>query len=67
MILAKTAINEAKKKMFGLQIMILDVFSINKIALKLYQKLGFREYERLKRGIIYKGKYIDKIKMVLRF
>ncbi len=63
--LGKAIIEEAKKKIKGLRIIILDVFAINKKAKKLYQKLGFREYGVLKEGILYKGKYIDEVKMVL--
>lgn len=63
--LARTIIEEAKKKIKGLKIIILDVFVINEKAKKLYQKLGFKEYGRLSKGIFYKGKYIDEVKMVL--
>lgn len=62
--LAKTIIDEAKKKITGLKMIILGVFEPNKIGLNLYKKLGFKEYGRLPKGIFYKGKYIDEVKMV---
>ncbi|MFN4212837.1 MAG: GNAT family N-acetyltransferase [Microgenomates group bacterium] len=63
-VLAKTIIEEAKKKIAGLKMIILDVFEINKVAQNLYKKLGFIEYGRLKGGILYKGNFIDEQKMV---
>ncbi len=65
--LVKTVIEEAKKKITGLKMIILDVFAVNKIALNLYKKFGFKEYGRLPEGIFYKGKYIDELKMVYYF
>lgn len=65
--LTKTIIKEAKKKITGLRMIILDVFEPNKIGQNLYKKLGFVEYGRLPQGIFYKGKYIDEVKMVYYF
>lgn len=63
--LAKTIIEEAKNKITGLKMVVLDVYGINNRAINLYRKLGFKEYGVLKAGIFYKGKYIDEVKMVL--
>ncbi len=63
--LAKTIIEEAKKKIAGLKMIVMDVFEPNKIAQSLYKKLGFKEYGRLPEGVLYKGRYVDEVKMVL--
>lgn len=62
--LAKTIIAEAKKKIAGLKMIILDVFEPNKIGQNLYKKLGFKEYGRLSQGVFYEEEYADEIKMV---
>ena len=64
-ILGKTIIEEAKKKIAGLKTVILDVYSLNTNAQNLYQKLGFKEAGRLPKKILYRGQYIDEIKMYL--
>lgn len=60
--LAQLTINEAKHKM-NLSLITLEVFALNEVALKLYQKLGFLEYGRLPNGLKYQGKFIDAILM----
>src|SRR3989344_4668458 len=47
-------IQEAKQSL-GIKQVILEVFANNKIAYKLYLKLGFQKYGRLPKGILYKG------------
>lgn len=64
--LAKITIKEAKQKMTGLKIITLNVFHKNKIAQKLYEKLGFKQVGRIPKAILYKNKYIDKIIMYLK-
>lgn len=51
------------KEYMGLKMVKLGVFAINEKALKLYQKLGFVEYGKLPKGLLYKGEYIDHIFM----
>lgn len=51
------------KEYMGLKMVKLGVFAINEKALKLYQKLGFVEYGKLSKGLLYKGEYIDHIFM----
>lgn len=41
----------------------LSVFSINRPALGLYRKMGFRPEGRLRGHLFYKGKYVDKLLM----
>ena len=47
----------------GLKIAKLDVFSDNIPARKLYEKVGFIEYGKLKDGFFRKDKFSDKIEM----
>lgn len=63
--LAKTAIEEAKHKISGLKIITLIVFGANQIAINLYKKLGFKECGRLPDGLLYKGDYMDEVRMYL--
>jgi len=63
--LGRAIIEEAKKKIKGLKMVILDVFSLNTKAQSLYQKLGFKEAGRLPKKILYRGSYIDEVKMYL--
>ena len=62
-LMTKLILEEAKRKLEGLKIVQLRAFSVNKKAINLYKKFGFREYGRLPRGIFYKGKYIDDVLM----
>ena len=61
--LGKTIIEEAKKKITGLKMIILGVYSLNINAQNLYKKLGFKEASCLPKTILYRGSYIDEIKM----
>jgi len=63
--LGKTIIEEAKKRIAGLKMIILDVYSLNTTAQNLYKKLGFKDAGCLSKTILYRGQYIDEIKMYL--
>lgn len=54
---------EEAKNLKGLKIITLTMFGFNDIAKKLYEKMGFREYGRLPKGIIYKGDFVDYVYM----
>jgi len=57
--LLQTCMEKAKE--IGIEIVTLDVYADNERAIKIYKKLGFKEFGRLKRGIKREGKYIDNI------
>ncbi len=59
-------IEEAKKNLTGLKIIILGVFANNPIAQSLYKKLGFIQYGNLPEGIKHKDKYVDHLEMYLK-
>lgn len=62
-ILMEKVIEESKKNLPDLKIITLTIFGTNKVAFKMYQKFGFREYGRLPKGAMHKGKFIDYIYM----
>ncbi len=62
-ILMREVIKESKRKLSGLTKIILDVFSINTKARRLYTKLGFRQYGVLPKGLRYKGKLTPEVLM----
>ena len=47
----------------GLKILILDVFATNRVAITLYEKIGFKEVGRIPKGIYRDGNYIDIVRM----
>lgn len=61
--LMRTAIEEAKKRISGLRLIILRVYEPNAPARALYEKIGFAEYGRLPGGLKYKEKFYDMIEM----
>lgn len=61
--LAKVALTESVKKIPGLKIFVLNVYSPNTIAQQLYKKLGFIECGRIPKSVWFKGEYLDTIKM----
>lgn len=63
--LSRQVIDEAKKNIPGLKIIKLNVYEPNTKAQKLYEKLGFKEFGRLPKGIKYKGEYYDEIEMYM--
>jgi RimJ/RimL family protein N-acetyltransferase len=64
--LSQTAIIEAKERIPGLRLIILDVFEPNQIGQDLYRKLGFVQSGRLPGGVWHIDKYVDKIQMYLK-
>lgn len=62
-LLMKKVLEEAKKNIIGLQIITLGVFGNNPVAKQLYEKMGFREYGLLPKGILHKGEWVDHIYM----
>ncbi len=65
-LLMKLLIEEAAATFTGLQMVILEVFGNNTVAMNLYRKLGFVEYGRLPNGIIHRDQLVDAVLMVLR-
>lgn len=63
-LLAKTAIDEAKKKL-KLKMLVLGIYEGNTVAKRLYYKLGFKDCGLIPEGILYKGKYIGHGQMYL--
>ena len=55
------AIAYAKK--YGIRLVLLDVFLLNKKAVKLYKKFGFREVGRVPQRVRYNNKYETSIIM----
>jgi RimJ/RimL family protein N-acetyltransferase len=60
--LFKKVMEEGIKK-FKLRIVVLDVFTRNKIAQNLYKKMGFQKIGSIEGGAKYYGKYEDEIIM----
>jgi len=64
--LMKKILAETQKNIENLEIITLSVFSDNKPAIHLYQKLGFKQYGLLPNGVMRKGKYADSIEMYFK-
>ena len=60
--LMKSLISQAKT--MNLKILTLEVYSTNKRAIHVYEKLGFKETGRIPKGLFRNGKYIDQVVMV---
>ena len=60
--LIKTAEAQAKK-LKKLQLLILEVFSNNKVAISLYKKCGYKIWGRLGKSVNHKGKLVDMVYM----
>lgn len=56
-------LEEAQKNITGLKIITLGVFGDNPIAKKMYEKMGFKEYGLLPKGIQHKGELVDHVYM----
>ena len=63
--LMQALIEETRKRMLGIKVIILTVFGPNKNAINLYKSLGFVEYGRLPEGLFYKKEYLDYVHMYL--
>ena len=62
--IGKALLKDALQRNKGVfEIVLLDVFSTNQIAINLYKKLGFKEYGYLKNAVKRGNEYIDEIKM----
>lgn len=61
--LMQLVLEEAKKNIVGLKIVMLGVFGNNPIAKKMYEKMGFKEFGMLPKGIQHKGELVDHIWM----
>jgi len=63
--IGKILMNEVVKrsKKLGIKLIILDVFKINKPAIALYKKLGFKKYAELPKALKHKGRYISALSM----
>lgn len=56
-------INEAKRNIAQLEIIVLDVFASNSLAKSMYQKFGFVEYGVLPKGVKLEKGYADRVFM----
>ncbi len=63
--LMKAILREAKR-ILKLKIVTLEVYSPNKVAIRLYKKFGFKEVGRIKGGVDHYGKICDNIIMMKR-
>lgn len=61
--LMTSLLEEGKKNIPRLRIVVLNTFADNHIAGRMYEKFGFVEYGRLPKGLLYKGNYADDILM----
>ena len=62
-ILMRLVLEEAERNIPQLRIVTLGIFDGNVKAKSMYEKFGFKEYGRLPKGVLHKGKYIDHIYM----
>jgi RimJ/RimL family protein N-acetyltransferase len=64
--LAKQVIEESKRKIRGLELITLDVYSENERAVKMYEKIGFTKYGELPEGLKYKDRLVGEVKMMMK-
>jgi len=62
-LLMKLTLENAKRELRGMKIVTLGVFGNNIVARKMYQKFGFKNYSKLPKGILHRGKYVDHYEM----
>ncbi len=62
-LLMELILKEAKKKLFSIKIVTLEVYSTNNIARNLYKKFGFKEFGMLPKGVSRRGKFEDEFLM----
>lgn len=61
--LMEKTIQEAQKNINGLLIITLGVFGNNPVAKQLYEKMGFKQYGVLPKGIQHRGELVDHLYM----
>lgn len=64
-ILATAVLDEARQHISGLRIIDLEVFALNIGARRLYRSLGFRQFGKLPKGVLYRGRAVDCVLMFL--
>lgn len=64
--LMQIGLEEVKRTINDIHIVVLTVFASNEYAHRLYTRFGFREYGRLPRGIYHKDRFVDHIYMYKR-
>jgi ribosomal protein S18 acetylase RimI-like enzyme len=64
-LLAKTVIEEAKKELDWLKIIVLHVYEENKVGQNLYKKLGFKRAGMVPKEVAYRGELCGDIRMYL--
>jgi RimJ/RimL family protein N-acetyltransferase len=66
--IGKALIKEALKhsKKIGIKLVVLGVFKVNKPAMILYKKLGFKKYGELPKALKHKGRYMNNVLMYKR-
>ncbi len=57
---------EMSKKLLKPKVISLDVFAPNKPARALYEKVGFVQFGLLPKALLYKGRFVDRIFMMLK-
>lgn len=63
-LLMSLVIEQAQVVFPDMQMISLEVFGNNPIAMSLYRKMGFVEYGRLPRGVKHRDEYVDEVLMV---
>lgn len=53
------------KDFLKLKLLVLNVFAVNKKAIYLYERMGFKKCGKWPKGVLYQGKYIDDTLMYL--
>lgn len=56
-------LEESKKDLPGLKVVVLTVFANNKVTIEMYKKYSFIEYSRLPKGLNHRNKFVDEIYM----
>lgn len=62
-LLIENILKGAKRYLPNLKIITLSVFANNPVATEMYQKFGFRQYGKLPKAILHRGRLIDRIYM----
>jgi ribosomal protein S18 acetylase RimI-like enzyme len=62
-VLIRHVISTSYEELSGLEIITLEVFGNNPIAINLYRKVGFTEFGRIPGGIIHRGSQVDAVYM----